>query len=289
MPEGSTHFIIRFLILCVGLVFLSGCKPEQLRPAHEIALAGEMVSVPGGTFKMGSLNYSGEFNALPVRTVTVRPFLLGKYEVTFAQWDACAADGGCDEQPYDEGWGRGNRPVINVSWDDAWDYIDWLNDRTGGNYRLPAEAEWEYAARAGSATLYSWGNDVGRKRANCTNLSRINVDKQDVVEVCHDRWKYTAPVGSFAANAWGLHDMHGNVWEWTQDRYHPDYEGAPDDGRAWIREGDRSRRIIRGGSWTDKAHNLRSSIRGKARRTTRWFHLGFRLARDITVSGEDGH
>ena len=264
-----------------------------------------MVSIPSGTFEMGALNPSGYLKELPVHTVTVQPFQLGKYEVTFAQWDTCAADGGCEgfqpyslgwdlgNRPYDEGWGRGDRPVINVSWEDAWDYIDWLNDKTGGNYRLPTEAEWEYAARAGSTTLYSWGNDFGRKRANCVNQSKgspVNVYlMRDFDEICHDRWKYTAPVGKFKPNAWGLHDMHGNVWEWTQDCLHPDYEGAPDDGRAWIRGGDCRARIVRGGSWDEGAHHLRSSYRGRLKRTSRRFNLGFRLARDIADSGEDKH
>ncbi|MCY4211603.1 MAG: SUMF1/EgtB/PvdO family nonheme iron enzyme [Gammaproteobacteria bacterium] len=200
-------------------------------------LTGEMVSIPAGTFRMGDLSGAGDNDELPVHSVTVLAFKLSKYEVTFDQWDTCVMDGGCnDYSPDDEDWGRGNRPVINVSWDDVQSFIDWLNARTGGNYRLPTEAEWEYAARAGTTTEYSWGDDIGSNRANCDN------------DDCGDSYDYTAPVGSFPANPWGLHDMHGNVWEWVQDCSNNNYEGAPTDGNAWT-SGDCSLRVIRGGSW----------------------------------------
>ena len=200
-------------------------------------LVAGMVDIPAGRFRMGALKRGGYDNEKPVHTVTVPAFKLGKFEVTFTQWDACVADGGCGRYtPYDAGWGRGNRPVINVSWDDIQLFIDWLNDKTGGNYRLPTEAEWEYAVRAGSTTEYSWGNSIGSNRANCDG--------------CGSRWdnRQTAPVGSFSANAWGLHDLHGNVWEWVQDCWNKNYKGAPTDGRAWT-SGDCGRRVIRGGSW----------------------------------------
>ena len=163
--------------------------------------------------------------------------------------------------------GRGDRPIINVSWDDVQSFIDWLNRKTGGNYRLPTEAEWEYAARAGSSTKYSWGNDIGSNRANCQNIH------------CGDSWEFTAPVGSFPANAWGLHDMHGNVNEWVQDCRNYDYEGAPTDGSAWT-SGDCSQRVIRGGSWDSSAWFLRSAHRGWDGRTFHIFSIGFRLAQD---------
>ena len=148
-------------------------------------LAGEIVTIPGGTYRMGDLSGDGDEDARPVHSVRVTAFRMGKHEVTFAQWDACVADGGCDGYtPDDEGWGRGNRPVINLSWDDVQGFIDWLNSKTGGNFRLPTEAEWEYAARAGNTTLYSWGNSIGHNRANCDG--------------CGSRWDddRTAPVGS---------------------------------------------------------------------------------------------
>ena len=148
----------------------------------------------------------GMIDEKPVHTVTVSAFRLGKYEVTVGQFRRfVAAMGGGGNSPYDRGWGRGNRPVINVNWDDIQGYIDWLNAKTGVTFRLPTEAEWEYAARAGSTTQYSWGNSIGSNRANCDG--------------CGSRWdnKQTAPVGSFSPNAWGLYDMHGNVWEWVED------------------------------------------------------------------------
>ena len=240
--------------------------------------AGEMVSIPGGSFQMGDGSWEIETgyvfdlpNELPVHTVTVRPFRLGMYEVTFAQWDACVADEGCGGyRPDDEGRGRGNRPVINVSWDDAQLYIDWLNGKTNGGYRLPSEAEWEYAARAGSTTEYSWGNDIGTNRANCV---------QDSDYGCGDSYANTAPVGSFSANAWGLHDMHGNVWEWVQDCWNDSYAGAPSDGRART-SGDCGRRVVRGGSWGNYPGFLRSAARGGDTRAVRFLIFGFRLAQD---------
>ena len=249
-------------------------QAEMERQRREAAtrareLAGEMVSMPGGTFRMGDLNGGGEDVERPVHSVTVSDFKLGKHEVTFAQWDACVADGGCGRYtPEDEGWGRGNRPVIKVSWDDIQLFIDWLNAKTGGNFRLPTEAEWEYAARAGSTTKYSWGNSIGSNRANCRN------------DECGDRWKYTAPVGSFSANAWGLHDLHGNVYEWVQDCWNDSYVGAPTDGSAWT-SGDCGRRVIRGGAWSTDPRYLRSANRYWGTRSYRVYsRLGLRLAQD---------
>ena len=246
--------------------------------SRDCADCPEMVSIPGGSFRMGNLSGEQINDQEPVHSVTVPAFRLGKYEVTFAQWDACVADGGCGGyRPDDRGRGRGNRSVIQVSWDDSQLFIDWLNARTGGRYRLPTEAEWEYAARAGSTTEYSWGNDIGRNRANC------------YVGSCRDSYDYTAPVGSFPANAWGLHDMHGNVWEWVQDCWHDNYEGAPNDGSAWISNcaggsynDERGRRVVRGGSWNDNARLLRSAYRDWLTRPARanFFGYGFRVAQD---------
>ena len=287
-------FSKRYLILLIVLAFLLGCG--QMKPGDvgdrdgsalvvidESTLVGEMVSIPGGSFHMGDLSGDSEsMNELPVHEVTIQPFRLGKYEVTFAQWGACVADGSCGGyRPHDEGWGRGNRPVINVSWNDAQSYIDWLNSRTSGGYRLPSEAEWEYAARAGSKTKYSWGNDIGRNRANCMYRPIHEPG-------CYDHWDYTAPVGSFAANAWGLHDMHGNVEEWVQDCWHVNYQGAPNDGSAWVSgcnlidyNHSTSLRVLRGGFWIGYARHLRSAYRGSGYyRSNRTPKGGFRLAQN---------
>ena len=154
-----------------------------------------------------------------------------------------------------------------MSWDDAQAFIAWLNHKTGGNYRLPTEAEWEYAARAGSTTWYSWGNSIGSNQANCIE--------------CGSRWdgELTAPVGSFSANAWGLHDMHGNVSEWVEDCDNDNYEGAPMDGSAWT-YGDCSNRMYRGGSYDDILQFLRSAERDEDTRDERDDDIGFRLAQD---------
>ena len=233
--------------------------------AKAIAAVGEMITIPAGTFRMGSHEGSDE---QPVHAVTIgKPFALGKYEVTFEAYDAFATATGRSE-PSDSGWGRGNRPVINVSWDDATAYAAWLSQQTGKKYRLPTEAEWEYAARAGSTTKYPWGDEVGLNNANCDG--------------CGSQWdnKQTAPVGSFVANAFGLHDMHGNVWEWVQDCYHSSYEGAPVDGAA-REQCDSSSRVLRGGSWYDFPARMRSADRlwDSASYTT--YYFGFRLAQDL--------
>ena len=205
----------------------------------------EMVVIPAGRFRMGDLSGTGFDREKPVHEVVMaRPFALSKYEVTFADYDKFTHPNKVD----DRGWGRGRRPVINVSWDDANEYSAWLSAETGKRYRLPTEAEWEYAARAGSTTKYSWGNDIGQNRANCND--------------CGSQWdnRQTAPVGSFAPNAWGLYDMHGNVWEWVQDCWNKSYAGAPRDGNAWT-SGDCSQRVIRGGSWSNAPWLLRSAAR----------------------------
>ena len=228
----------------------------------------EMVELQAGRFLMGS---NERYNEKPVHEVIIsKPFALSKYEVTFAEYDVFARATGRELLP-DRGGGRGNRPVIGLNWEDAQAYTEWLSQVTGRPYRLPSEAEWEYAARAGSTTRYSWGDDVGRNHANCARA-------------CEDNHKYTAPVGSFKPNAFGLYDMHGNVWEWVQDCWNDNYEGAPADGSAWEADGCKSR-VVRGGSWGHGPANLRSSSRywfGSARR---FRHNGLRVALDLQGSG----
>ena len=229
----------------------------------------QMVYIPAGSFRMGDIQGGGDSNEKPVHRVSVKAFLMSATEVTFAQWDACAAAGGCSYKPSDSGWGSGSRPVINVSWEDITkQYIPWLNKKTGEQYRLPSEAEWEYAARAGSETKYSWGNSIGNNKANCDG--------------CGSRWdnSQTAPVGSFAANAFGLYDMHGNVWEWTQDCWNGSYKDAPSDGTAWL-SGNCGRRVLRGGSWNSYPDILRSANRSSNTTGNRFDNVGFRLARTL--------
>ncbi|MCY4477497.1 MAG: formylglycine-generating enzyme family protein [Gammaproteobacteria bacterium] len=243
----------------------------------------EMVVIPAGRFRMGCLQhfwreglrvihyrYGGRCETkLPVHEITIpRPFGLSKYEVTFAQWDACVASGGCGGyRPDDAGWGRGDRPVVNVSWKDAQSYVKWLSELTGEAYRLPSESEWEYAARAGSVTDYAWGNYIGKNRANCNG--------------CGSRWdsEMTAPVGSFAPNAFGLYDMHGNVWEWVEDCWNESYRGAPLDGGAWL-SGNCDGRVLRGGSWYMQPGHLSSANRNWSITANR-ADDGFRVARTL--------
>ena len=229
----------------------------------------KMVVVPSGKFTMGaSSSEGGDSNERPMRRVRIDyRFAVGVYEVTFDEWYACADAGGCGSYiPDDEGWGRGNRPVMNVSWNDAQSYVRWLSARTGKTYRLLSEAEWEYVARAGTETAYSWGDSIGVNRANCDG--------------CGSQWgdKMTAPVGSFAANAWGVYDMHGNVREWVQDCWNDNYSGAPSDGSAWESE-DIYYRVLRGGSWSNVPGFLRSANRDKG--IVRSSVRGFRVARDL--------
>ena len=243
----------------------------------------EMVVVPAGSFMMGSpINDLGQdSDEQPQRKVVLAaPFGVGKYEVTFAEWDACVADGGCKHKPEDAGWGRDRRPVINVSWDDAKNgYLPWLSKKTGKMYRLLTEAEWEYAARGGveseNPLRYSWGDEVNHELANygsddcCAGLAEGK-----------DQWVNTAPVGEFEANPYGLFDMHGNVWEWVEDCYKDSYEDAPLDGSA-INSPACVSRITRGASWNDIPVSLRTANRDVGLPGFRDASFGFRIARTL--------
>jgi len=243
------------------------------RWAYRLGLARppvpNLVEIPAGFFQMGSDKYDS-----PVHPVTfAHSFSLAATEITFREWDACVADGGCDYRPADLGRGRATQPVINVSWQDAQVYTGWLSRRMGKVCRLPSEAEWEYAARAGTTTKYALpapgGSDdiKGKNLANCAD--------------CGSEWdgKQTAPVGSFKANAWGLRDMHGNVFKWVEDCWHQNYKGAPHDGRAWREEGggDCSTRVVRGGSWNEYQGVARSAYRDRSSPNNRGSGIGFRM------------
>ncbi len=228
----------------------------------------EMVSLPAGQFQMGDLNNQGDDNEKPIQTIIFsHAFALSRYEVTFNEYDHFA-DITNRKRPEDEGWGRGQQPVINVSWHDANAYVKWLAAKTGQAYRLPSEAEWEYAARSGTSSAYWWGNELSPERAVCDG--------------CNTRWdaKQPAPVGTLPANPWGLHDLNGNVDEWVQDCYSDTYSGYPSNGAA--RAGSNcAHRSMRGGSWFDIGRVIRSASRYRhppdASRNT-W---GFRVALDL--------
>lgn len=247
----------------------------------------EMVAIPAGSFMMGSPpseERRGEDEG-PVHQVSVTSFAVGKYEVTFEEWDACVSAGICEHRPDDEDWGRDRRPVIGVSWDDAQQYVAWLSRKTGKRYRLLSEAEWEYAARAGTQTAYYWGDNRGdactyANVADLTGAKKHNWSQGDNIFQCRDHNPYTAPVGSFVANAFGLYDTLGNAWEWTADCYHSSYSGTPSDGKAWS-TANCGARVARGGSWSNEPGGVRSALRFSDDTGKRYSDLGFRVARDL--------
>jgi formylglycine-generating enzyme required for sulfatase activity len=228
----------------------------------------EMVLLPSGKFRMGDQTGIGDDNEKPVHVVTIaKPFALSRFEVSFAEYDLFAKATN-RPLPDDEGWGRGNRPVINVSWKDAEAYAEWLSDKTGQPYRLPSEAEWEYAARAGNLTTYWWGDQMKPNMAVCAD--------------CGSQWdgQQTAPVGSFPANTWGLHDMTGNVDEWVADCYEDDYTRAPIDGSASTQRICENR-VMRGGSWFEISRLIRPASRYRHPTGASRNSWGFRVALDM--------
>ncbi len=244
----------------IGKVFKDEIIPGVFGP--------NMITIPTGSFEMGDLDRNGDDNELPVHKVTIKHrFALSQKEVTFAEYDLFALSTG-RSLPADEGWGRGERPVINISWNDANSYAHWIRQQTNQPYRLPSEAEWEYAARSGNQTLFWWGSEVGTNNAACDDCGSAFDGKK------------TAPTGSFNANAFGLYDMNGNVYEWVSDCYNENYDQAPRDGSSW-NVGLCNYRVMRGGSWYDIPRLIRSASRYRhppnASRNT-W---GFRLALDL--------
>jgi len=241
--------------------------PSNYRELELKSFEPEMVSVPAGSFTMGDRN--GPSNERPARNVRVERFEVSRYEVTFAQFDAFTLETK-RVRIDDRGWGRGNRPVINVTWEEAKQYVAWLSKRTGKSYRLLSEAEWEYAARAGTTTTYSFSNSSDRlcSYANGSGSS------------C-DRFKYTAPVGTYQPNRFGLFDMHGNVNEWVEDCWHSSYKGAPSTAEPWIESGRCNTRVSRGGAWSNSAKGLRTTTRSGHTVKSRLASGGFRVARSL--------
>ena len=252
----------------------------------------EMVVIPAGSFRMGCVSEQQcSREERPVREVDVPRFAMARFEATFAQWDACLAAGGCRAyQPKDKlpqpgqfswhperrGLGKPNHPVFFVSWNDAKGYTRWLSRFTGQRYRLPTEAEWEYAVRAGSQTAYSWGNQ--KPKWSQAWADRLNWRGRTSFVGGYDR---PTTVGTFQPNAWGLHNVHGNVKEWVEDCWASNYRGAPTDGSAWIAD-ECSKRNIRGGSYHTLAEKgLRSATRRTASPTWRADDVGFRVVREL--------
>jgi formylglycine-generating enzyme required for sulfatase activity len=243
------------------------CVSTETRGLRESLESGscapEMLLIPAGNFQMGASNaYDDE---KPVHKVNMEAFYIGRYEVTFEEYDHF-----CEqtqrEKISDNGWGRGKRPVINVSWHDAMAYTKWLSAQTKQEYRLPTEAEWEYSARAGSSSRYSWGESIGSNKANCLN------------NASGDKYEHTAPVGSFPANAFGLYDMTGNVEEWTCSKKTDTYTGSETQctGNAL------GTVVLRGGSWNSNADYCRVSNRVRNLKANWVNHFGFRVVRTLT-------
>ncbi len=240
-------------------------KPgESFRDCSECP---QMVVIPPGQFIMGSADDRSEEK--PAHTVTIaRAFAIGVYEVTVGEWDACLREGECRHSPKAEQ--EDQQPISNVSWDDAQEFIRWLSHKTGSEYRLASEAEWEYAARAGTRRRYWWGDEASSNGANCKD--------------CGSQWDNTqaAPVGSFQANPFGLYDVHGNVWEWTADCWNKNYTDAPVDGSAWTR-GDCISRVLRGGAWKLDHRYMRASRRSRYDRDVRYYLNGFRVVKTLNI------
>jgi formylglycine-generating enzyme required for sulfatase activity len=262
-------------------------KPGSGEGFKDAPFAPEMVVVPAGEFMMGSPSDEPERESLypgsetPQHKVIIpHPFAVGRYAVTFAEWDAAQADKdwqritGIDaRRGNDWDWGRGDRPAIKVSWEDAQAYAKWLSEKTGKEYRLLSEAEWEYAARAGTTTPFWWGKAITPDHANYDgNYTYDGGGKKGEYR------EKTVPVKSFKPNPWGLYQVHGNVQEWCEDVWNDNYNGAPTDGSAWT-AGDSSRRVLRGGSWLIFPRFLRSANRSWWVAGYRVNWIGFRLSR----------
>ena len=297
----------------------------QFKPGEEFRDCGDcplMVVVPAGSFTMGSTEAERTWaveqganqelveDEKPQHPVTIeRPFAVGKYEMTVGQFRAFvqATDhdmsGGCWSYRGSEWKANASQnwralgfeqteshPVACVSWDDPKMYVAWLSEKTRQQYRLLSEAEWEYAARAETAAMRPWGDDLdnnaGCSYANGADLTAKDKFSWSITMACRDGQVYTAPVGSYSANDFGFQDVIGNVWEWVEDCLHDSYEGAPDDGSAWLQEneGDCSRRVLRGGSWYDGPWLLRSAIRYEISPGGRILGAGFRVARTLSRS-----
>lgn len=249
--SGKTAFI--------GSVPKSGAQQREFQDCKHCPI---MVALPGGEFAMGS---NADPTERPIHRVRIRPFAIGKFELSVAEWQACVAAGGCSYKPGPNNAVPDRYPMENLSWDDATEYVHWLQKMTGKPYRLLTEAEWEFAARAGTETRYSWGDELKPGRADCDGCGPN-----------HDRSR-PADVGSFPPNAWGLYDMEGNVAQWVDDCWHSYYKGAPTDGEAWG-GGDCSTRVLRGGSWNNPPSDITVSSRNFYDSGVRYPGNGLRVA-----------
>jgi formylglycine-generating enzyme required for sulfatase activity len=265
---------------------LSRDEEAALRPLDhfkECELCPEMIVVPAGYFLMGAKD--GEPGSTPDErpqheVYFAQPFSVGRFPVTFSEWDACVAARGCSYQPTDQGWGKGRRPVVNILWDDAKEYVAWLSRTTSRPYRLLSEAEREHVARAGTTTAYWWGDSFFPAQANCapadSDLSPASIS--DLPQ--HIASAQTLPVQSFAPNPWGLYQVHGNVYDWVEDCWNDNYSGAPSDGSPWM-SGNCSRHVLRGGAFSRKPQAARSAARIWFGPPNRLVYMSVRVARTL--------
>lgn len=263
--------MVGFFVFFIFIAVTSGASAGPTAPHYpgedfrDCPDCPEMIVVPTGEFEMG-----GKANPFegPAHRVTIsRPFAIARRETSFAEWDACVSDGKCKHVPNDHGWGRGEQPVIDVSWLDAKEFALWLTQKTSRNYRLPSEAEWEYAARAGTTSLFWWGREAGKTNANCSNCADTPLQR-------------TMRTGTFSPNKFGLYDTAGNAYEWVEDCWNDTYIGAPKEGFAWT-SGDCRQRVIRGGSFSNKSDMATSAARFRYDLDVRYISNGFRVVRDL--------
>lgn len=285
-PDGSIGYVLVTTLredeAAESSTTEQGSQPSA-RKFRDCAMCPEMVVVPAGSFQMGDLVGNGIPTEYPIRTVELKePFAVGIYEVSFAEWDACVLDSGCTGyRPGDESWGRNRHPVINVSWRDAQSYVTWLSRKTGKKYRLLSEAEWEYVARGGTDSEFSFGDNV-RNLCNYGNFADSSTNWSWSDSICSDGvGGRTAEVGTYRPNPFGLFDVHGNVWEWVADCWNSSHEGAPRAGRPPRLDGECSQRVVRGGSWINGQKYLRSSARVSFDGDLRDDEIGFRVSMEI--------
>ncbi|MBY5458535.1 SUMF1/EgtB/PvdO family nonheme iron enzyme [Rhizobium leguminosarum] len=255
-------------IVVVGEQREPASTPEPPRVVVDCDGCQEMIVLPGGSFMQGSRG--GPPGEDPRHEVKVAPFAIAKFPVTFSEWQKCYDEEACKMMPDDRGWGRKDRPVLNVSWDDTQDYVKWLSEKTGKTYRLPTESEWEYATRAGTTTRYWWGRDVELgKNANCKDCGEEGIEPM------------TVSVTEYDANDFGLYDTLGNVAEWVEDCWHSSYKGAPSNGAAWNKGGNCDQRVLKGGYYDSDSAAIRSASRARYDKNVRYSGNGFRVARTV--------
>lgn len=294
MSGREYSLLLTFLLILPWLLQSCALQPkEEFQPLQQfqdsLAIGGlgpKMVVVPAGEFMMGAppdepMSFDAE---RPVHKVTIRkPFAISQYEITFAEFDRFVEATG-HRRPSDKGWGkahwgRTDTPVFDITWHDAQQFVEWLSEQTGKHYQLPSEAQWEYAARAGTTAPFNTGD--------CIHTDQANYHGQYEYSDCPTTEVYfgkALPVGSYLPNAWGLYDVHGNIFEWIRDCWHAHYEGAPADGSAWMDEGDNvdcNRRVIRGGSWSGRPLDLRSAYRARNDANFKSIFIGFRVVREL--------